>query len=201
MPKNFNAFRQVALGYVLIVGLSIGLITPIVQAEAPHDTLYKTDKDSIVDGLTQAQRAAKIDQFFLNRDPKSPLAGYGLVFVQAADKYGIDWRLLAGISVIESNGATMMCKNPKGAYNPFGFGSCKIAFTDFSHAIDVVSKNLGGHNPKTEAYYKGKTVAQIIDAYNPPSIRHDYRQLVTWAMNKIESTEIPVTSKQLAMNK
>jgi hypothetical protein len=198
MPKNFNAFRHVALGYVLIVGLAIGLITPIVQAEAPHDTLYTTE-NSIVDGLTQAERAAKIDQLFLSRG--NPLAGYGLAMVQAADKYELNWKLLPALSIIESNGGSMLCKNPKGAWNPFGYGSCKIAFTDFNHAIDVVAKNLGGHNPATEKYYKDKTIEQIIDAYNPPSIRHDYRQLVTWAMNKIESTEIPTSSKQLAMNK
>lgn len=198
MPKNFNAFRHVALGYILIVGLAIGLITPIVQAEAPHDTLY-TIENSIVDGLTQAERAAKINQFFLSRD-NSPLAGYGLAMVQAADEHGIPWQLLPAIATIESNGGQMLCKNPKGAWNPFGYGSCKIAFTDFNHAIDVVAKNLGGHNPKTAPYYKDKTLAQIIDAYNPPSVRHDYRELITWAMNKIESTEVPSSAKQLAMN-
>jgi hypothetical protein len=121
--------------------------------------------------------------------------------VQAADYYDIDWRLAPAIATIESNAGKMMCKNSKGAYNPFGYGSCKISFTDFNHAIEVFSKNLGGHNPKTEKFYKDKSVEEIIDTYNPPSIRHDYKKLVTWAMNKITSTEIPSSGSdsELAM--
>jgi len=35
---------------------------------------------------------------------KAPLAPYGDVFVKAADKYGLDWRLLPAISMKESGG-------------------------------------------------------------------------------------------------
>ncbi len=195
MPKHFNVFRQMVLGYILIVGLCVGLITPIVQAEAPDDTLYsKSNSEIIVDGMSQAERALKIDTFFALRD-NSPLAGHGLAMVKAADHHGIDWRLLPAIATIESNGGHMMCKSKTGENNPFGFGSCKIRFDSIDQAIDVVAKNLGGHNPKTAPYYKGKSISQIIDAYNPPSIRHDYNKLVTWAMKKIESTSTDSMTK------
>ncbi len=193
-----------ALGYTLIVGLCIGLITPIAQAEAPTDTLYASNTSTVVDGMTQEQRAAKIDAFFTLRD-NSPLAGYGLTFVKAADTYGIDWKLLPAIATIESNGGQMMCKNKSGANNPFGFGSCKISFKDMNTAIDTVAQNLGGYNPTTEAAYKGKTLNQVLEAYNPHDIRPDYKKLVTWAMNKIGSTDASVlvatnsTSSQLAI--
>jgi hypothetical protein len=202
MPKHFNVFRQVVLGYILIVGLCVGLITPIAQAEAPLDTLYtESVNDTIVDGLNQIERAQKIDTFFAKRD-NSPLAGYGLAMVKAADHYGIDWRLLPAIATIESNGGHMMCKSATGKNNPFGWGSCKIRFESIEEAIDTVAKSLGGHNPKTARYYKGKNIGEIIDTYNPPSIRHDYKKLVTWAMNKIASTEVDTVSKnkELAMN-
>jgi hypothetical protein len=203
MPKHFNVFRQLVLGYILFLGLCVGLVTPIAQAEAPVDTLYHESSEvpetRLVDGLTQSERAQKIDTFFMNR--KSPLAGYGLAMVQAADYYDIDWRLAPAIATIESNAGKMMCKNAKGAYNPFGYGSCKIGFTDFNQAIETLAKNLGGHNPKTEKFYKDKSVEEIIDTYNPPSIRHDYKKLVTWAMDKIASTEIPSSESdsELAM--
>ncbi len=201
MPKHFNVFRQVVLGYILIVGLCVGLITPIAQAEAPLDTLYtESVTDTIVDGLNQIERAQKIDTFFAKRD-NSPLAGYGLTMVKAADHYGIDWRLLPAIATIESNGGHMMCKSATGKNNPFGYGSCKIRFESIEEAIDVVAKSIGGHNPKTARYYKGKDIGEIIDTYNPPSIRHDYKKLVTWAMGKIASTEVEVVSQnqELAM--
>lgn len=178
-----------ALGYLLIIGLAVGLITPMVQAEAPDDSLYtQVSSDIVVDGLTQLQRAAKIDAFFLNRD-NSPLAGYGIDMVQAADNYGIDWRLLPAIATIESNGGHMMCKSARGKNNPFGWGSCKIPFETIEDAIDTVAKNLGGHNPKTATYYADKNLTDLLDAYNPPSIRPDYKKIVTWAMNKIASTD------------
>lgn len=195
MPKHFNVFRQMVLGYILIVGLAVGLITPIAQAEAPIDSLYNVSKSEevVVDGLTQAQRAAKIDTFFTNRD-NSPLAGYGLAMVQAADYYGIDWRLLPAIGTIESNGGKMMCNVKSGENNPFGYGGCTIRFKDINQAIDTVAKSLGGHNPKTAHHYKDKEIGDIIDTYNPPSIRHDYKKLVTWAMNKIATTEVATDS-------
>lgn len=202
MPKHFNVFRQMVLGYILIVGLCVGLITPVAQAEAPIDTLYNQSESAAIDaeGLSQAERAAKIDAFFMKRD-NSPLAGHGLAMVQAADKYGIDWRLLPAIATIESNGGKMLCKSKQGANNPFGFGSCKIKFKDFDQAIDTVAKNLGGHNPNTATHYKDKEIDEIIDAYNPPSVRHDYKKLITWAMNKIGSTDASevIGSQELAM--
>ena len=194
-----------ALGYTLIVGLCIGLITPIAQAEAPTDTLYAANNAAtLVDGMTQEQRAAKIDAFFTLRD-NSPLAGEGMTFVKAADAYGIDWRLLPAIATIESNGGQMPCKSKSGQNNLFGFGSCKIAFKSVDEAIDTVTKNLAGLNPNTEAAYKGKTVNQVLEAYNPHDIRPDYTKLVTWAMKKIATTDATVlvatnsTSSQLAI--
>ena len=205
MPKNFNVFRQVALGYVLIVGLGLGLITPIVQAEAPHDNSYTAD--TIVDGLTQKQRAEKIDAFFTSRD-NAPLAGYGIYFVQAADKYGIDWKLLPSISVIESSAGAQACRYKDGTlkYNAFGWGGCKIAFRSYEEAIDIITKSLAGKDPKTEHHYKGKTISQVINTYNPPSIRSDYHYLVTYVMQKIATTDTSMiaskatdSSKELAM--
>lgn len=201
MPKNFNVFRQVALGYILIVGLGLGLITPIVQAEAPHDNSYTAD--TIVDGLTQLERADKIDAFFTSRD-NSPLAGYGIYFVRAADKYGVEWKLLASIATMESNGGKEACRFSDGTlkYNAFGWGGCKIAFTSYQEAIDTITKNLAGQNPATAHHYKGKTVDQIINKYNPPEIRADYHYLVTYVMKKIATTDtVTIASKATAETK
>lgn len=201
MPKNFNVFRQVALGYILIVGLGLGLITPIVQAEAPHDKSYTAD--TIVNGLTQLQRAQKIDAFFTSRE-NAPLAGYGIYFVQAADKYGISDTLLPAISIIESSGGKEACRFKDGTlkYNAFGWGGCTIAFRSYPEAIDIITKSLAGHDPKTERHYKGKTIDQVINTYNPPSIRSDYHYLVTYVMKKIANTDtVTIASKATAETK
>jgi hypothetical protein len=46
----------------------------------------------------------------------SPLRPYGKVFVEAADTYGHDYRLMPAIAIVESSGG-LRCYN----YNPFGW--------------------------------------------------------------------------------
>lgn len=104
-------------------------------------------------------RAERIDAYFEKRD--MPLAGYGMAFVQAADKYNLDWRLLAAIGVRESSGGKRLMNN-----NPFGWGSAQIKFTDFNEAIEVVSMNLGGGNPNTARYYKDADTKKKLWYYN-----------------------------------
>lgn len=200
MPKNFNVFRQVVLGYVLIVGLSIGLITPIAQAEAPLDGLYPESATTIVGGLTQAERAAKIDEFYRVRG-NLPLMGHGIDMVRAADKYNVDWRLVAAFAYNESTAGLHECKPKNGiqTYNAFGYGGCTKTFTSYAHAIDTVTRNIAGEIPATSRYYDNKSVEQIIDAYNPPRINPKYKTLVLWTMNKIGSME-PTASVTVAHN-
>ena len=103
MSNKFHLISQQALGFILIVGLGIGLVTPIAQAEAPTDSSYTAPNSTlVVDGLTAQQRANQIDAFYTQRGV--PLAGYGMVMVNDADKYGIDWRIVASIGYLESTG-------------------------------------------------------------------------------------------------
>jgi len=192
MSKNFNVFRHMALGYILIVGLSIGLITPIVQAEAPVDSSYNSSisAPALVDGLTQAERAAKIDQFFTDRG-NLPLAGYGRVFVEKADQYNIDWKLVATLSYLESTAGKQECspKNGVKTYNAFGYRGCNSIFKSYDHAIDTVTRNIAGEIASTAKYYKGKTTVEKIEAYNPKQYNANYQYLAKYVMNKIATTE------------
>ena len=190
------------LGYILIVGLCVGLITPVAQAEAPVDTSYNasTPAPVLVDGLTQTERAAKIDAFLSAR--KAPLAGYGMAMVQDADKYGIDWRLVPAIAINESSGGLEECppKNGVKTYNSFGYGGCRKVFKDYDDAIDTVSRDLAGEIPSTAKYYDNKTLSEIIDVYNPVEYNANYKHLVLWTMKKIASTDVSTQSTQLAVN-
>lgn len=190
------------LGYILIVGLCVGLITPVAQAEAPIDPSYNasTTAPALVDGMTQTERAAKIDAFFSERG--APLAGYGMDMVQDADKYGIDWRLVAAIATNESSGGIQECpaKNGVKTYDSFGYNGCHSTFRSYDDAIDTVSRDLAGEIPSTAKYYDNKTISQIIDVYNPPAYNANYKHLVLWTMNKIASTDVSGASTQLAMN-
>jgi len=204
MPKNFNVFRQVVLGYVLIVGLSIGLITPIAQAEAPTDTLYSASATSqVVDGLNQIQRAEKIEAFY-QQEGNLPLAQYSLDMVQAADADGIDWRLVPAIAINESTGGLDACKTA--SYNAFGYDGCHISFKSYPDAIARVTADLAGMIPATAKAYAGKTLTQKIDTYNPPYANENYERNVLWTMNKIAEADTSsfvattTSGSQLAVN-
>ncbi len=130
--------------------------------------------------LVQMEMAAKIDNYFSDRD--MPLAGTGLAMVIAAEANGLHPFLLAGIAVRESTGGIHACK--KASFNPFGYGSCKIGFTSYQQAIEVVARNL---NPETSRYYKGKDLDGILKTYNPPHIVKEYASQVMNIMTDMEN--------------
>jgi hypothetical protein len=109
--------------------------------------------------LIDGERIQRLENYFTRRD--MPLAGHGAEFVEAAKKCKIDWRLLPAIGVRESSGGKHLLNN-----NPFGWGSAKIKFADFTDAIDGVSDNLCGFNPNTARYYGDKTTFERLWAYN-----------------------------------
>jgi len=154
---------------------------------------------------TQKVKAAKIDAYFGKYN--LPAEGYGLAMVKAADKYDLDWRLLPALAKLETTGGKHVCKNPKGANNWFGWGSCKIRFDSVEESFDVIAKNLSGNNPNTERYYKDKSVAKILDVYNPPAtpgITPNYHKLAFKIMDEIENIEIDQgleASQILVMNR
>lgn len=126
-------------------------------------------------------KAEAIDTYFAERD--MPMAGTGMKMVLEAEKNNLDWRLLPAIAVRESTGGKFQCK--KVSNSPFGWGSCKISFESYDHAIEVVAKNLGGNNPNTSYHYDNKTTIQILRAYNPPSIVPKYAEQVISIMDAI----------------
>ncbi|MCX6752472.1 MAG: hypothetical protein NTZ87_03165 [Candidatus Nomurabacteria bacterium] len=138
-------------------------------------------------------KAEAIDSYFKTHG--MPLEGMGMKMVLEAEKNEIDWRLLPAISVRESTGGQNDCK--KVNFNAFGWGSCKIGFKSTEEAIEVVAKNLGGNNPKTEHYYDNKTTKQILRAYNPPSVVSRYAEQVMNIMDtigKADEVVIPNTT-------
>src|SRR5687767_13132893 len=107
-----------ALSFVLLLFIST---TKTVQFAATPYRLYSAlppntmeDSDSIV---VEDARAKIIETFFKKHN--APLADYSHAFIQTADKYGLDWRLLPSISMQESNGGKKVITD---SYNPFGFG-------------------------------------------------------------------------------
>lgn len=101
---------------------------------------------------------------FLN-DYHSPMAPYAEIFIIEADKYGLDWRLVASISGVESAFGNLL---PQGSHNAWGWRGIKpneagwSIFDDWEESITHVTERLA------LGYGTDLTPFDIQDTYCPP---------------------------------
>ena len=177
--------------------LSQANVSPISTNSISIDIPFTTNSVPTEDEIL-LEKAAKIDKYFSDRS--MPLSGYGEVFVTEAEKNGLDWALVAAISVRESTGGKNACKKVTNSF--LGWGSCKINFSSPEEAISVVSRNLGGNNPNTASHYKNKDTISILESYNPRTIVAHYPEEVVAIMKDIEETQVDTvvsTDQQVAL--
>lgn len=180
----------VPLGSILMENAKDTVQTVFIQKNS-----LETGKILVLDraldekALDLKKKADAIDAYFEDHD--MPLLGEGKKMAEEAEENGLDWRLLAAISIRESTGGKNDCK--KADNNPFGWGSCKISFDSVDEAIETVAINLGGNNPNTEKHYAGKNLKEILRAYNPPHIVPRYAEQVISIMNAIGPEEFMPT--------
>lgn len=151
-----------------------------IEIKGKSDTLAISKAMEEEKALDQI-KADAIDAYFAKYD--MPMEGTGMKMVIEAKKNDIDWRLLPAIAVRESTGGKYSCK--KVTYSSFGWGSCKINFESHNKAIEIVALNLGGNNPNTDQHYEDKSVKEILQAYNPPSVVKYYADQVMKIMDNI----------------
>jgi len=130
-----------------------------LYAALPQSSLESSQEVQKVDG-----RAKIIEDFFEYYN--SPLASLAQTFINVADKYGLDYRLLPAISMQESNGGKRIIPSSK---NPFGYGiygDNVLKFASFEDAIERVGRGL-----KEDYVDKGlKHPDAIMAKYTPPSL-------------------------------
>lgn len=143
---------------------SLTQVDPVSQNFKLYAAVPKSET-TISDYIEPSDGRAKIiENFFLIY--KSPLSYYSNIFVQVADKYNLDYKLLPSIAMQESNGGKKVIKN---SFNPFGFGiygQMVVKFTSWEEAIEKVGKAL-----REDYLNKGlKNPTQIMAKYTPPSL-------------------------------
>lgn len=160
-----TAFISLIFSLTLMVYLNTG---QVVKASSQDFKLYAALPASEVeyeDSIVFSDARAKIiENFFKGYD--SLLAGYSETFLEVADKYDLDYRLLPAISMQESNGAKRIIKE---SYNPFGYGiygDKVVKFASWEEAIERVGKAL------RENYLDAGLTApeEIMIKYTPPSL-------------------------------
>jgi hypothetical protein len=136
------------------------------------ETIPTTLIDKISSVNVPEWKVSRVRSFLKNRG--APLATKARYLVQAAQYYGIDYRLVASISIIESSGG----KNTYRPYNAWGWGGAENAFTfkSWEDSITTVSRGLAG-------YYAGGAVTptQIAPTYNPHTPK-EWARKVTFIM-------------------
>lgn len=185
--KTNSIIRSFVIVPMLASTISMNTFTASIQmailTKGHPDTIVILDPAQQALQKEREEKAAKIDAYYGKYD--LPLTGYGMKMVLAGEKYSVDPYLIAGLAMRETTAGKFACYN-----NPFGWGSCKIKFESFDHAIDVVAMNLGGHNEKTARYYKNKSLRGILETYNPPSVVADYAGQVIAIMKKIDAMPV-----------
>lgn len=121
-------------------------------------------------------RLVLLKQFLAERD--CPINKYAEDFIEAADRYDLDWRLLPSISFVESSGGKVFQNN-----NVFGWNSCRDRFPSIQAGIRIVAHKLANTSP-----YREKSLDEKLLIYNP---RSEYKRLVKAVMASISPTEFP----------
>ena len=115
-------------------------------------------------------RFEKLRTFFRKAD--CPAQHYVQTFLDAADRYALDWRLLPSLSFIESTGGKAARNN-----NFFGWDSGRAEFPTPSAAIHEIGYRLTHSN-----LYRDKDLDGLLSTYNPLP---DYAQKVKSVMRQI----------------
>lgn len=149
----------------------------------------------LISGTTKAlaiehdPRAAKMRVVLTKYN--SPMIGLEDVLIKTAEKYGLDWTLMAAIAGTESSFAKRM---PTNCNNPYGwgiYGSNKLCFESLEASIEGVASGLAKK-------YNISTLESIARTYNTVStdgwIKH-----TRFFMNKIKTAEVPVSSLPITL--
>jgi hypothetical protein len=99
-------------------------------------------------------RLAFLRAFFA--EGNCPAAALSPVFLDAADMYALDWRLLPSLSFVETTGGKAARNN-----NLFGWDSGRAAFSSAAAGIRAVASSLAN-----SALYRNKDVDGILKTYN-----------------------------------
>lgn len=156
--------RKLLSGGLVLAGLVSVPSVPVAQhAIKSHPVTQPADS-----------RVEILREFFSKTD--CPAKEFSHVFLEAADDYGLDWRLLPSLSFVESGGGRVARNN-----NIFGWNNGRASFRSVAASIHSV-----GYQLSFGQFYRDKDLDGILYAYNP---RQGYAAKVKSVMNQISPTE------------
>jgi hypothetical protein len=115
-------------------------------------------------------RLLKIKRFFSDR--QAPAEARAEDFLMAADRHGLDWRLLPSVAFVESSGGKYFRNN-----NILGWDNGRQNFPTVAAGIHHVARRLAD-----SPLYRGKTLDEKLNVYNR---NHAYARRVKRLMNQL----------------
>lgn len=164
----------------LLVHVAVILALTMAQALLPPGAFASEAGSSAMLSSRQVKdldkRVEKLELYLASHN--SPLAPYAPVFVENADKYGLDWRLVASISGVESTFGKFL---PANSYNAYGWNGGNYYFKNWEDGIETVSKTL---REKYINKWGADNLYKIAPYYAPPS--RTWARNVAFFMDRIE---------------
>ncbi|HLH15700.1 MAG TPA: hypothetical protein VKX45_00695 [Bryobacteraceae bacterium] len=150
-------------------GLLFAGMVSVPVAFAPQHHLADPPAD-----YRQDPRVSALKSFFEKQD--CPARHYVKEFLEAADRYALDWRLLPSLAYVESTGGKAARNN-----NLFGWDSGRAQFPSPVAAIYEI-----GYRLTHSSLYKHKNLDGLLATYNPDP---DYALKVKGVMQQIALEE------------
>lgn len=150
-----------------------------LSSEIENNTLISNTKFFTIDA-----RVVALNKFLT--DYHSPMAQYAQTFVTEADKYGLDWRLVASISGVESAFGNLI---PAGTHNGWGWRGINknsagwSTFATWNDGIKEITRGLA------QGYGTDLTPFDIEPTYCPPCAEgtaHAWANGVTRFMKELD---------------
>lgn len=177
---------QIILISLILFVISTGSANAFEKASASSAQLKNDAQIAIADDRVEVLQA-------FMEEYNAPLAPYAKDFVFYADKYQLDWRLVASIAGLESGFGKHI---PYESYNAWGwgiYGDNVLRFESWTDGIETISKGLRENylkdKPDSDPYFIGPTYA------SSPT----WAVRVTFFMNKMEEYRIRNAKNTLAL--
>jgi hypothetical protein len=156
--------RLLSGGMALVAGV-VALPVHVSVKQAQYEPKHEYQSDP---------RLKSLNQFF--QRTSCPAVKYVSAFLEAADRYDLDWRLLPSISYVESTGGKSAPNN-----NLFGWDSGRAQFASPAASIHEV-----GYQLSHSALYRDKDTDGILATYNSNA---EYAAKVKFVMRSIAAEE------------
>jgi len=156
----FKGYKHMNMKKILFI-ISILILMALINAPSLRAQNQINPSAQLLDNEVIVDNRQEILRDYFEKF-NSPLADFSDEFINSADAFGLDWRLLPAITGVESTYGKFI---PKNSYNAYGWNNGLYHFKSWPDSIWYVSKALKENYVDRGA----KTIDKIARIYAPPS--------------------------------